>query len=184
MGQEKGLVFYLNGLKVRRHLLTIMERSPLFAIIAHARVSSACCQSAWRADFKEATFHFGVPLLVSDRDRNRETSLPESCLRNFTQRFHGGSGLAAGFGIWGKKKKRKKEKKRKKLYTDINRPKKESKTPNFNHHPWLHLLTPPSQCREILLRCAGSERSLGNWPTFSSFQPQLSPCASVSSGAT
>lgn len=35
------MCFYLNGLKVRRHLLTIMERSPLFAIIARARVSSA-----------------------------------------------------------------------------------------------------------------------------------------------
>lgn len=71
LGERKGLIFYLNGLKVRRHLLTIMERSLLFAIIAHARVSSACCQSAWRADFKEATFHSGAPS-VGVRPRQKQ----------------------------------------------------------------------------------------------------------------
>lgn len=45
--------------------------------------------------FKDATFHSGVPMLVSDRDRNRETSSPDSCLRNFTQRCRRGSGSAA-----------------------------------------------------------------------------------------
>lgn len=44
---------------------------------------------------KNATFHSGVPTLVSDRDRNGETSATDSCLRNFTQRRRRGSGSPA-----------------------------------------------------------------------------------------
>lgn len=110
------MCFYLKGLKVRRHLLTIMERSPLFAIIARARGSSAFSPLCAAGGFQRPNFSLASPLLVSDPGGNGGTSVPDSCLRNFLQRLRRGRGSAvagSGFGDLTKNNCRPKERKEK-----------------------------------------------------------------------
>lgn len=111
-GRRKGRVFYLNGLKVRRHLLTIMERSPLFAIIAHARVSSAFLPVCVAGGFQRPNFSLAVG--VRPR-RNRGNfcarQLPAQLPPEAPPREWVGG---RRFGVWGILKKNNPKERRKK----------------------------------------------------------------------
>lgn len=143
---------------MRRHLLTIMERSPLVAIIAHARLSSACLREG---GFKDPTFH---SLLVSDPRRK-----PGKLLSSTAARATSSRGSTAGVdrqspvrGSGGFEKN-----KQPKTADPKEGRKKRQRFLISVHHRTL------PECTGIRLRCAGSEESPENWPSFSSFQSQI-----------
>lgn len=93
MGEGKGLVLLPERLESEK--ASSNHHGKVAAVRGHcARTDLLSMLSAWATCGSEKAQLFPptlvVPLLLSHRDKTGETSVADSCLRNFTRRFHRG----------------------------------------------------------------------------------------------